>query len=135
MIKSNFKSFKFALKSINMLIGSRSEEAKKTFLPHFFYSKFARASDDKVRKNRFKIVSSSNVDAEKWFIKFAYLDRKEDSNVYLSKANGSIGGMLNPGPKFPLARLGCSNFTDLMMQSAKFLSFLEHTWTDEAVHW
>lgn len=47
-------------------------------------------------------------------------------------ANGSIGGILKPGPKFPWAKLGWSSFTDRIIQSAKFLSLREQTFTVEA---
>lgn len=47
----------------------------------------------------------------------------------MSKAKGSSGGVRNPPPKFPFARLGCNAFTDFIMQSARFFSFLEQTWT------
>lgn len=48
---------------------------------------------------------------------------------YVSRANGSILGICQPAPKFPVARLGWRYFTDLMIQSARFLSFREHTCT------
>lgn len=47
-------------------------------------------------------------------------------------ANGSIGGILKPGPKLPWAKLGWSSFTDRIIQSAKFLSLREQTFTVEA---
>lgn len=46
---------------------------------------------------------------------------------HLSSANGSSGGVRNPPPKSPLAKLGCKALTDLMIQFARFFSFLEQT--------
>lgn len=51
---------------------------------------------------------------------------------YLSRENGSIGGITKPGPKLPVVKLGWRCFTDLIIQSAKFLSLREQTLTVEA---